>query len=661
MPDKDFGQTFTVGNSARLSPREGGRAFASTSSAAPSTASCAAPNVSGRPRRSLEEIALRGTHERIEATVIVLFLIMLGLAGRLIYLQASGEPAKKLEKPVTLTAAPRRADILARDGAALAVTLDEYTVTANPRGVEQKDKMARLVASAIGGDPQKYLALLNKTEKPNGKPNYYVRLARRVPKEKIDKLKELQSTKGLRTKSARRLRREFWAPIAWEATPRRHYPLKTLACQLVGYTTPDGKGVTGLEAAWNAELAGKPEEVVSQVDAADRPVPMFVSEWKPPVAGRTIVTTIDRQIQAVCDDALGRMLAKYKPQLATALVMDPKTGEVLAMANAPAFDLNDPNEQTGGLTSNRCLQYAYEPGSTFKIITASAAVENVPNWQRYSFYCAGSQVVGKHNMHCWISSTSKHAHGSENLSGGVRDSCNFCMYGFARLVGREKMLEYAKKFGLGRRIKMAQLRDHAGWLPKKPSQWGEAQLANFSFGQGMMLTPMQLARVAGTIANDGVMMKPLLIKELRDEKGNVVERFKPEVDHRVIKTETAREVHKMMERVIVEGTARKFVFIPGYIAAGKTGSAQKAVPGQGYSSAKFISSLVGFVPSHNPKFVILVMADEPHGSHWGSEVCGPVFTDIAIEAMRLLRLREGTIAPAPSPALMTRPKEPKKH
>ncbi len=647
----EFEGSFHSEPSARLSQREGGRAFA-FAAAAPAIA---------KPRRTPEGIALSGTRRRIEGTFYGLALALVCLAGRLIWLQASGEPEKKIEKAITLTAAPRRADILARDGAALAVTLDEYTVSANPRGVVQKEKMARLVASAIGGDEQKYLALLQKETKPDGSKNYFVRLARRVSKEKIDALKKLQSTEKLKTKPAKRLRREFWAQIRWEGTPRRHYPLENLACQLVGYTTPDGKGVTGLEAAWNSELSGQPEQVTSQVDAADRPVPMFVSNWKPPVAGRTIVTTIDRQIQAACDEALATILTKFKPQMASAVVMDPKTGEILAMSSAPTFDLNNPDATTNGLTSNRCLQYAYEPGSTFKIITAAAAVENVPNWQKYAFYCAGSQIVGKHNMHCWISSTSKRAHGSEDLSESIRDSCNFGVYGFARKVGREKMLDYAQRFGLGRRIRLAQLRDHAGQLPKNPSEWGEAQLANFAFGQGMTLTPMQLARIAGTIANDGVMMKPLLIKETRDEKGNVVESFAPEVDRRVIKPETAREVHKMMQRVIVEGTARKFVFVPGYLAAGKTGSAQKSDGPRGYSSARFISSLVGFVPSQNPKFVIMVMADEPRGSHWGSEVCGPAFADIATESMRLLRLRDGTKAPAPNPALMVRHKEEKKH
>ncbi len=641
-------------SSARLS-QEGGRDFAS----AP-----VAPTKQ-KPRRTPEELALRGTRSRIEGTFYLLAFCLVGLAGRLVWLQASGEPPKKLEKPITLTANPRRADILARDGTALAVTLDEYTVVANPRGIKEKDKMARLIAQAIGSDEKEIRTLLNKTERginPEGKPkpNYYVRLAKRVSKEHLDALKKLQATKGL-NKTAKRQRQEFWASVSWEATPRRHYPLKNVGCQLVGYTLPSGKGVTGLEAAWNAELSGKPEEVVSQVDSTKRPVPMFISDWKPSVQGRTIVTTIDRQIQAACDQALARMMKQHNPQLATAIVLDPRTGEVLAMSSAPTFDLNNPDVTSGALTSNRCLQYAYEPGSTFKIITAAAAVEAVPDWREHSFFCAGSQQVGAHNMHCWVSSTAKRQHGQETLSDSIRDSCNFGVYGFARLAGRQTMYHYARRFGLGKQVELAQLRDNAGFLPKNPPKWGDAQFANFSFGQGMTLTPMQLVRIAGVIANKGVMMKPMLVKETRDERGNLVERFAPQPDEsvvpkgRVVKPETADEVRKMMERVTTEGTAKKFVFIPGYVAAAKTGSAQKVVKGEhGYSSSKFISSLVGFVPSKEPRFVILVMADEPHGSHWGSEVCGPAFADIATESMRLLRLREGANAPVPNPKLMVK-------
>jgi cell division protein FtsI/penicillin-binding protein 2 len=224
------------------------------------------------------------------------------------------------------------------------------------------------------------------------------------------------------------------------------------------------------------------------------------------------------------------------------------------------------------------------------------------------------------------------------------------------MMGAPAIEQYAEKFGVGEPVNLDNLRESAGYIAPKPQEWGIRQLASFSFGQGMMMTPLQVARIAAVIANDGVMMKPMLIKEVRDEQGKVLQRFAPQKVRQVVKPETAETVKKFMCRGVEEGTARKFIFVPGYRVAGKTGSAQKADGPRGYADGKFISSFVGMVPTEKPEFVILVMADEPHGSHWGSEVCGPAFTQIAEKAMLRLRLQHGAAAPAPNPARMERPK-----
>jgi cell division protein FtsI/penicillin-binding protein 2 len=228
---------------------------------------------------------------------------------------------------------------------------------------------------------------------------------------------------------------------------------------------------------------------------------------------------------------------------------------------------------------------------------------------------------------------------------------------------RHVLPDYARKFGVGEKPEIPGFNLHPGWLPKTdPKDWSTAQYANFSFGQGMMITPLQLARIASVIANDGVLMKPLLIKEVRDPRGQVLEHYSPQVDRRVIQVNTAREVQKMMRRVVYEGTAKKYIFIPGYAACGKTGSAQKAVGKAGYRAGKFISSFAGFLPYDpngkiKPRYVIAIMADEPKASHWGGETCGPPFQQIAEQAMVAMRLEEGTSAPAPNPALMVRDDE----
>ncbi|MDF2439943.1 MAG: hypothetical protein JWN98_927 [Abditibacteriota bacterium] len=623
----------------------------------------------GRDRRvkpASNEQMLSGTQKRIEGTFYLLLLPLVFFAGRLVQLQgmapagasSSSSNGEVFAKKKVLPA--RRAQILATDGTAMAVTLEEFDVCANPRAIADKEKMAELLGETIGGDEGEYLEALNKITKGNGKPNYYVKLARHVDETRIDKLRKLMKPTKQESRRSRAERQKFWAPITLEPSPRRHYPLSSFASQLIGFTMGDGRGVDGLEQAWDKELAGKPGEVISQVDARQRPVPGFVREYRAPSPGRSIVTTIDPQIQAAADEVLETLVKKYKPNFATAIVMRPQTGEIVAMSTAPLYDLNRRPNNVVQLATNRSINFGYEPGSTFKIITAAAAIENVPDWRSKEFYCAGVQKVGKHSMHCWVNSTSQRQHGSEDLSRSIRDSCNFGVYGFARAMGARTLLNYAEKFGLTEKCEVAGLSESPGLLPRNdPDDWSAEQLANFSFGQGMLLSPLQLVRLTGSFANEGVMMKPYLVKELRDEQGQVVKEFKPQVLRRVMEPETAREVTKMMVRVITEGSARKFVWVPGYQTAGKTGSAQKADGPRGYAAGKFISSLVGFVPAQKPQFVILVMADEPKGSHWGSEVCGPAFNDIANRAMLQLRVKDGASAPAPDPALMTRPKDPK--
>lgn len=613
-------------------------------------------------RAASAEAAIKSTRRRIEGAFYFLVVALFFFAGRMVQLQAMNRSDSRLSEDnmfVKRKVLPApRGQILAADGTALAITTNEYDIAINPRAISNKSKMAELLVQTVGGSTAEYLELMEKVERTDGSKNYYVRVARRVDEARIDKLRALMRPPkgGKESRIERAARKAFWEPVSLEATPRRQYPLGNFASQIIGFTTNTGAGADGLEQAWNKELAGQNGEIISQVDAQGRPLPGFVKEQSEPMAGRSLVTTLDPEIQAGAQAAMEELVAKFKPNFATAIVMRPKTGEIVAMVTAPSFDLNNRPQNIVELATNRCTQFAYEPGSTFKIITAAAAIESVPNWRNRSFYCNGVQKVGKHSMHCWVNSTSQRRHGNEDLSRSIRDSCNFGVYGFARLMSAQTLFDYTERFGLGQSVEFDKLAEHPGYLPKnEPRQWSAEQLANFSFGQGMLMTPLQLTRVASTVANDGVMMKPMLIKEVRDEQGGVLRSFKPEEEGRVIKPETAKLVLGMLERVVQEGTARKFIFVPGYASAGKTGSAQKADGPRGYAAGKFISSFVGAIPAKNPEFVILVMADEPRGSHWGSEVCGPAYQAIAEKAMLRLRLQEGASAPAPDRTLMERP------
>ncbi len=558
----------------------------------------------------------------------------------------------------------RRGQLLARDGTAMAVSIDEYTIAANPRGWSEaeKNKAATLLGQTLNVDPAPIRAKLNEVTRAKGVKNYYVKLAEHVEEEKADRLRKLMGPQKNETRKDRSARKKFWETLTLEASPRRHYPLGAFAPQLIGFTTNSGLGADGMESAWQKTLGGDNGEREALVDAQGRAVPGSVRVWKEPVDGKTIETTIDPKIQQAADQTLMETYQKYKPNFCVAVVMKPDTGEIVAISTAPNFDLNHRPKDMVQVATNRAFSYAYEPGSTWKIITASAAVENIPDWQSKSFYINGQAPAGNHIIHDWQFWGGHVQPGMKGLSEGIRDSSNVCMWHFAQLMPRNVIPDYAKKFGIGTKPDLPGFNISGGYLPKNnPKEWSMAQWANFSFGQGMMITPLQLAQIGSVIANDGVLMKPMLMKQIRNSRGQVIQSFAPTVDHRVIQVNTAREVKKMMRRVVAEGTARKYIFIPGYDAAGKTGSAQKAVGKKGYAAGKFISSFVGLLPMNKPKYVIAVMADEPHGSHWGSEVCGPAFTNIAQEAVTAMRLEEGSNAPAPDPALMERPKAPEKH
>jgi cell division protein FtsI/penicillin-binding protein 2 len=611
---------------------------------------------------------MRHTQRRIEGAFCAFGGVFLVLAGRVLYMQSVPSASafslsdKTFERREELPA--RRGQILAADGTAMAVTIDEYTVSANPRGwsAAQKDRVASLLEESIGGDAKEYRAELEKVTDSDGSKNFYVRLARRVDEDHADKLKALMGPQKAETREERGARKAFWEPLRLEASPRRHYPLGTFAPQLIGFTTASGKGVDGAEKALDDTLGGTPGLRDSLVDARGRAVPGTVNTWREPIDGQSVVTTIDPKIQAAADKTMSEVAAKFKPNFCVAVVMKPDTGEIVAVSTGPTFDLNKKPKNIVDLATNRAFSFAYEPGSTWKIITAAAAVENVPDWKNKKFWISGAASVGKHTIHDWQFWSGKVKPEMKGLSEGIRDSSNVCMFDFAQLMPRNVLLDYAKKFGVGEKPDLPGFNVAGGYLPKNdPKEWSLAQYANFSFGQGMMVTPLQLAQIGSVVANGGTLMKPMLLKEVRDARGKVLQRYQPEVAREnVIKPETAREVTKMLRRVVSEGTARKYIFIPGYPAAGKTGSAQKAIGKTGYRAGKFISSFVGFLPMDKPKYVIAVMADEPKSSHWGSETCGPAFTAIAQEAMVSMRLEGGADAPKPNMALMERPEPPKK-
>jgi cell division protein FtsI/penicillin-binding protein 2 len=577
---------------------------------------------------------LAETRTRIECLCYVLLLFTGLLVARLVIFQVfQHHPSSRSETKREIIV-PRRAGIYTRDGVALAVSPQGTEICANPRAVLDKETAAARLAPALHLSYAELLDALNKTE-VGGRKNYFVRLQPVADAEMAKSVESITMQLAQEGKAA--------SEQAIYARPfnYREYPRGDFASQLIGFVDCDNKGVQGIEFSWNNMLSGKIGYREAEVDARGNPIPNGRSRFVAPVEGKHVVLTIDDQIQSYAEQAAQAAVDKYHPNWMTAIVMNPRTGEILAMATRPGFDPNNIRpDQLGHREINRAVSDPYEPGSTFKLVTASAALETLPAEKLMTrINCRGTLRVGKHTIRCWIFGKEGRGHGPQTLAEGIKNSCNIAMIGYARMIGKERLYRYAQLFGVGETTNVGCAREKTGVLPPLES-WDQARLANIAFGQGLTLTPIQLLRIVATIANGGVMMQPFIVKEIRSIEGKTVTSFHPKVLRRVISEEAARRLTAMMEKVVTEGTG-KLAAVKGYRVAGKTGSAQKVVKGR-YRA--FVSSFVGFLPAEDPKIAIVVVADEPHESHWGSVVCGPVFAEIASKSMMRLQLERTLLA-----------------
>jgi len=597
--------------------------------------------MTGRERRvtTLDE-----TRVRIERLCYVLLIFIGIMAFRLVRLQVlqhdrAGRSETKREKIV-----PRRAGIYTRDGVSLAVSPEGVRICANPRAVLDKEATAQALIPLLEMSQGELMDALDRTE-VGGRKNYFVKLQEMADPETARELEaaSLQLWQAGNTASPRAV---YGEPFNY-----REYPRKDFASQLIGFVNCRGDGVEGIEQFWNDMIGGRPGYMEAEVDAVGNPIPNGRRRFFPPEEGSHVVLTIDDRIQFYTEQAAQAVGDAFQPNWVTAIVMNPRSGEVLSMATRPGFDPNNIPERLAGREINRAVNFPYEPGSTFKLVTASAALADLPpDKLAVKVNCKGSIRIGKHTIRCWILAKEGHGHGPQTLSDGIKNSCNMAMVGFGRMLGKEALYHYAEMYGVGEATDLGCPREKRGILPDLRT-WDDARLANISFGQGLTVTPIQLLRIVSTIANDGMMMQPYLVKEIRSAEGETVQRFHPKETRRVIPEAVAHQVGAMMERVVAEGTG-KLASVKGYRAAGKTGSAEKVVNGR-YAPGKFVSSFVGFLPAEDPKLAILVVADEPKGSHWGSVVCGPAFAEIASKSMMRIRFEPTLLAERSSTASTT--------
>jgi penicillin-binding protein 2 len=570
------------------------------------------------PRHATAKKAPRaqGADRRTLFVALILLVWMLAIGARLIQLQVHqhDELAARArnQQLSSIDTAPTRGQVLDRQGRELARSLDTESFYSDPSEVKNVEETARRIASATGLDRADLVRRFIEAKDANKK---FIWIVRRLEMERAARLDSLDID-GVYSRKE----------------PKRYYPNDTLAAHVLGFVGTDEIGLGGVEQTYNEKIRGEAGKVYLEVDRDRHP---FESYEVQPQPGQTVVLTIDQVIQYRTEQALSAALERTHARSATAVVMDPHTGEILALANAPTFDPNQPGGNSPEARANGALQDIYEPGSTFKIVAYSAAIEKGLVKPEDKIDCQAGQITVAGRL---IHDT--HAYGVLTVADALAKSSNVGAIKLGLLVGNDSMYDFMKRLGFGTRTGIDLPGESAGLL-RPPARWQASSIGSLAIGQEVGVTPVQMASAYSVVANNGNWVKPHIVRELRNPDGTMTFRAKLET-RPALKPETCAALRTMMEGVTLHGTAKK-AQLEGYTAAGKTGTAQKIDPKtHAYSATKYIGSFVGFAPVDNPAIVIIVVINEPEGAHHGGDVAAPVFREIAEQVLPELNVTPDT-------------------
>jgi stage V sporulation protein D (sporulation-specific penicillin-binding protein) len=531
--------------------------------------------------------------------------VLLGVVcvqARLFYLQvfqhsAYSQKAFKQQFTARKTSG-ERGFIQDRSGALMAMNVDLYNILAHPKQMRDKAAAAMALANATG---QSYACVLSKLS--DDKNSVWV--ARKVPYEKSADVEKLDLP-GIET----------------SVSQHRFYPDHEMASHVIGCAGVDNQGLNGLERNYNKDLRGKNGMVLAERDAWGRLMLSGNKTKSQSANGLNIVTTIDKTIQHIAQVELEKAFVKFRCKGASILVMDPKTGEILAMANYPTFDPNRFSAYPKESWKNRIVNDATEPGSTFKLIAAVGALEeNIVN-EEDKFFCEnGSWRINRHRV---VSDHEKH--GTLTFREIFGYSSNIGMVKVSQKLGAENLYRYAKRFGFGEPTGIDLPWEVKGRL-RPLEQWSGLSLTSIPYGYEVEASPLQMLNAYAAVANGGNMMRPYLVKKLVNKDGSVVKEFGPKKTGTVCSAKTAKRITEMLKWAVEKGTGTQ-VALSTYSIAGKTGTAYKFMNGR-YSRYNYYSSFIGFVPADEPRFAIYVSLDDPRGIYWGGYTAGPVFKEVA--------------------------------
>ncbi|MCS7190843.1 MAG: penicillin-binding protein 2, partial [Fimbriimonadales bacterium] len=572
--------------------------------------------------------------QRISIARSVLALGGAAVVGRLIQLQAfqhdalraEGERRRLVRRPLLAL----RGAILDRHGKPLAQSELCCHIALDPMSIREVDAFARLLAAHIGGDANQWRAQILQAQAQRRR---YLRVATNAPLSRYERLRSACKD------AFRHLKRDERPVITREVVPTRRYPQGSLAPQVIGLTQLEEDreqgnrlvAVSGIERGYDKHLAGVNGKEEGERAAGGLLIPETIRERTPPQDGKPVQLTLDAAIQQAAEDALEQLWRKHRPKGALIIVLEPRTGDILAIANRPTFDLatreglrpprNDSKAERDRAMEplrNRAVEFLYEPGSTVKPLVVAALMESGQLKPSSRFHCNGAMVINRRRINC----SEGKRHGNQTLDDVVCHSCNVAMAQMGLRAGLTGIYDALQRFHLFERMGAGFTYEEVGrTIPPDQVLWGrEVRAANLAFGQGLLTTPLAIAAAYGALANEGRWIAPRLVLEPP---------LKREPPQQIIAPEYARLVMHGLVRAVEEGTG-KLAQVKGYWVAGKTGTAQKALEGgRGYAQGRYISSFVGVIPADNPRAVILVMADEPQNGYYGGEVAAPAFRQVA--------------------------------
>ena len=552
--------------------------------------------------------------KKVMIVFVAVFFIMMFLIGRLVYLmifcsEYYGNKAENLhERERDIKAA--RGKLLDANGTVLATNKSVCTISVIHNQIEEPEKVIEMLVRELG-------------------------IPEETARKRVEKVSSIERVKtNVAKETGDTIRAYGLSGVKVDEDYKRYYPYGTLASKVLGFTGADNQGILGLEVKYDEYLQGTNGKILTLTDARGIEIENAGESRLEPVNGYDLCLSLDRNIQMYCEQAAKKVCTKKSADSVSVIVMNPQNGELMAMVNYPEFDLNDPFTLAGDtgetvsseekqdllnkMWRNQCISDTYEPGSTFKIITAAAALEEGVVKLDDAFFCPGYKIVEDRRIRCARTT----GHGAETFETGIMNSCNPVFMELGERLGAENFVGYFKQFGLLSKTNI-DLPGEAGTIMHKTENIGPVELATISFGQSFQITPIQLVTTVSSIINGGTRVTPHFGVSVQDADGNTVKTFSYETHENICTAETSETMRCLLEKVVSEGTGKN-AKIEGFSIGGKTATSQ-TLP---RSDHKYISSFLGFAPADNPQVLVLVVINNPQGIYYGGTIAAPVAKEI---------------------------------